>query len=121
MILGNPKFFNSVLSNIYYIFGDNIGVKIIDCIKQNILAWWISFFYVGLGGVVACSMYPDEPLNGKWWDWGWVITLPVNFISFAFRYTGDITYVGVVIIQCIVLIPTFLLFARIIPKRKKQP
>jgi len=65
-------------------------MKVIAYIKQNSLASWISLFYVALGGIVACSIYPDDPLNGNWWFWGWIFTLPVNFISFAFRYTGDI-------------------------------
>lgn len=91
----------------------------LNYITQNIPAIVISVLYVIAGGVVACSIYPDDPLNGGWWIWGWLITLPVNLISFSFRYTGDIGYSGVIFIQCIMLIPTFLL-ASLITKRLKK-
>lgn len=94
-------------------------MKILHYIHENRLAFWISFFYVTLGGVIACSMYPDDLLNGDWWFWGWVVTLPVNFLSFSLRFSGDIGYFPVIIIQLIILIPTFLILSRLIPKKKK--
>lgn len=92
-------------------------MKIIDYIKQNLLSIWISLAYVSLGGIVACSLYPEDPLSGEWWFWGWIITLPVNLISTALRYTGDIGYTSVIIIQIIMLIPTFIILSRLITKK----
>jgi hypothetical protein len=95
-------------------------MKIINYIKQNSLASWISFAYVTLGGIVACSLYPDDPLNGGWWFWGWLITLPVNIISFAYRSTASQNYFPVLVIQLIMLIPTFIIVSRLIAKRNKN-
>lgn len=94
--------------------------KVFDYIKQNRLAFWISFVYVTLGGVVACSLYPDDPLNGDWWFWGWLITLPVNLISFTYRSAMANDYFPVIIIQLVMLIPTFLILSRIITKKNKN-
>jgi hypothetical protein len=95
-------------------------MKIINYIKQNTLAFWISLFYVALGGIVACSIYPDDPLNGNWWFIAWIITLPVNLISYSFRFTGDIGYFPVVIIQLVMFIPTFILISKIIAKKRNK-
>jgi hypothetical protein len=95
-------------------------MKILDYIKQNRLAFWISALYVTLGGVVACSLYPDDLLNGDWWFFGWIITLPVNIISTAYRATATTSYIPVIIIQCIMFIPTFILISKIIAKRRNK-
>lgn len=91
----------------------------LNYLKQNSFALWISLVYVSLGGIVSCSLYPTDPLNGSWWFWGWIVTLPVNLISFAFRYTDDISYSSVIIIQAIMFIPTFKLFSLIVKKLRK--
>lgn len=91
-------------------------MKILNFLKQNQLAFWISLIYVTLGGVVACSLYPDDTLNGDWWFIGWIITLPVNIISVSYRAFAD-DYLPVIIIQFIVLIPTFYLVSIVMTKK----
>lgn len=95
-------------------------MKILNYIKENILAFWISVFYVTLGGIVACSLYPDDPLSGDWWFWGWLISLPVNIISFIYRSSVATNYFPVIIIQVVMLIPTFIIVSRIIAKKKRK-
>ena len=95
-------------------------MKILSYIKQNNLAFWISIGYVTLGGLVACSLYPEDPLSGDWWFFGWVITFPVNIFSVTYRATIAKEYFPVVIIQIITLIPTFILISRLINKRRSK-
>lgn len=95
-------------------------MKIINYIKENNLAFWISIIYVTLGGIVACSLYPDDPLNGSWWFWGWLVTLPTNLISSTYRFMGGTEYYPVLIIQIVIFIPTFLIISRIISKKNKN-
>jgi hypothetical protein len=91
-------------------------MKALYYIKQNQLAFVISFFYVSFGGLLACSMYPNDPLNGGWWFFSWIITIPVNILSSAYRATVSQNYFPVLIIQLIMLIPTFVVFAQQIKK-----
>lgn len=95
-------------------------MKILDYIKQNSLALWISVLYVILGGIVACSLYPDDLLNGDWWFIGWIITLPVNIISIACRATATKSYFPVIVIQFAMLIPTFIVISKVITKRRNK-
>ena len=91
-------------------------------LKFNRTAFWFSFFYVVLGGIVVCNIYPNDPLNGRWIDWGFLITLPVNMISFGYCFTtkhGGQLYV-VLIIQCLVFIPTFIITSFVISKFKRR-
>ena len=95
-------------------------MKITSYIKQNFLAFWISFGYVTLGGLVTCSLYPDDALNGDWWFWGWLITLPVNIISFTYRSAASQNYLPVLILQMIMFIPTFIIISKLIARRNKN-
>jgi hypothetical protein len=65
-------------------------MKILNYIKQNAFAFIISLLYVTFGGIVACSMYPDDPLNGDWWIFGWLATFPVNI--FGSGFVGEISF-----------------------------
>lgn len=95
-------------------------MKILTYIKQNQLAFWIAFIYVALSGVVACSLYPEDPLNGNWWFFGWLITLPTNIISSTYRFTGGEEYYPVLIIQAIIFIPTFIILAKVMKKKNNS-
>jgi hypothetical protein len=95
-------------------------MKMANYIQQNRLAFWISLIYVVAGGVVASSLYPDDPLNGNWWFWGWLITLPTNVISSTYRFMGGTEYYPVLIIQFLIFIPTFIGVSRLIAKRNKK-
>jgi hypothetical protein len=96
------------------------NMKMIDYIKKNALALWVSIIYVVLGGIVACSIYPDDPLSGNWWIWGWLITLPVNLFSSAYRFAIGAEYFPVIIIQIILLVPTFILISKIVVKKRTK-
>ena len=89
-------------------------------IKDNSTAIGISLIYVLLGGIVACSLYPDDPLNGDWWFFGWIITFPVNIVSCSFRGFGSTDYLPVIIIQTLMFIPTFILIQRLLAKKKRN-
>ena len=60
-------------------------VTILGAINKK--AFWVSLFYVSLGGLVICSMYPGDPLNGEWFDYGFFLTYPVSILGFAMRYS----------------------------------
>jgi hypothetical protein len=96
--------------------------KFKNYLKFNRTGFWFSFFYVTLGGIVACNIYPNDPLNGRWIDWGFLITLPVNIISFGYCFTtkhsGQL-YV-VLIIQFLVFIPTFIAVSTLLSKFKNR-
>ena len=90
-------------------------------LKENRLGFWISFFYVVLGGIIACSSMPNDTLNGSWWVWGWLFTLPVNMISFAYCFSTKESEIYVVaIIQFFVFIPTFVVVSTLISKFKNR-
>ena len=95
-------------------------IKIIHNLKQNALAFWISVLYVALGGVVACSLYPGDPLNDGWWPWAWIITFPVNIFSVAYRGGISTQYYPVIIIQSVVFVPAFIVISEFISNRKKK-
>jgi hypothetical protein len=74
-------------------------------------AFYISFFYVGLGTLSILSLDPSFFLYGPWAFWGYVITLPVSIFSFGVAYSGNGASTTILIIQSIVfLIFWFLLY-----------
>lgn len=95
-------------------------MRVFDYIKQNGLAFGISLIYVALGGVAACNLYPEDSLNWLFYPWIWLITFPVNFISFGYLATGGKEYSMVIIFQVIIFIPTFILISRIIAKIRNR-
>jgi len=90
-------------------------------IKRNFLAFFISILYTTLGTIVVFNMYPDNPLNdANWYKWSWLITLPVNIISFCYRYTGGKEYLTIFIIQTVMFIVSFAVFSKVFMKIKKS-
>ncbi|MGZ5304013.1 MAG: hypothetical protein ACXWDO_07885, partial [Bacteroidia bacterium] len=57
---------------------------------------------------------------GDWWFLGWIITLPVNIISFVYRSFVANDYFPVILIQVVIFIPTFIVLSRIIGKNNKN-
>jgi hypothetical protein len=93
--------------------------KIADYINQNFIVFFISLFYVSFGGIVACSLYPSDPLNGDWWFFGWLFTFPVNIFSTTYRFTEkESSYTVVIIIQTITFVLTFLVLAKLTSRKK---
>ncbi len=91
--------------------------RILEIYSRHTLAFWGLIIYDILGGIVACSLYPSDPLNGRWWFFGWIITLPVNIISTSYRFTESASnYSTVIIIQIIMLAPIFFIAYKIVKK-----
>lgn len=88
-------------------------------IGDNILAFRISLFYVGLGTLSVCSIYPDDLFYGDWSLFGLLITFPVSIISFGYRYAeADLLY-PVFFIQLIMFFLTFLILSSFIKNKQK--
>ena len=92
----------------------------IKYIIENIKAFWITIGYVGFSLISICSFYPTDKFYGEWVWIGTLITFPINFISLGFRYTTSEIIYPVFIIQGFVFIPTFVIIASIIRKRKQK-
>lgn len=81
--------------------------KILKAIERNKLAFNISLFYVGLGTLSVCSVYPKDLFYSEWSLYGLVITFPVSVLSFGYRYAeADLLY-PIFIIQLVMLFLTF--------------
>jgi len=92
----------------------------IKYIKDNLTAFVISIGYIGLSLISLFSLYPSDFFYGDWSVIGILITFPIDFISFAFRYsTSEIIY-PVFLIQGFLFIPLFVIIATIIRKRKEK-
>lgn len=81
--------------------------------KANIYAFLSSFFYVGLGTLSVCSLYPKDIFSGAWTIWGLLLTFPVSVISFGYRYAESNNLYPVFIIQTTMFILTFIAARRI--------
>jgi hypothetical protein len=85
--------------------------KIINHIKSNQMIFYISLAYVGLGTLAICSIYGADPLYGEWSMYVFLLTFPVTFISFAYRYVETDYLIPVLIIQFIMFWLTYLILA----------
>lgn len=55
-------------------------------LKSRRIALIISALYVGLGTLAVCSIYGTDLLYGEWSFILLLITFPVSFFSFMYRY-----------------------------------
>jgi len=55
-------------------------------LKLRKVALIISALYVGLGTLAVCSIYGSDLLYGEWSFILLLITFPVSFFSFMYRY-----------------------------------
>ena len=94
-------------------------MKINSFYRQNVFAFWTSLIYVFLGGLVACSLYPNDTLNGNWFIWGWMVTFPVNIFSCSYRMFASTDYFPVFIIQSIIFISTFYFISKLFEHSRK--
>ncbi len=83
--------------------------KLIELYKTNKLDFWIALIYNGIGTLTICSVYPEDRFNGEWVLPFSLITIPINFFSFIYRFAESGPLYPVFIIQFIMLILTFLL------------
>lgn len=85
-------------------------------LKSRRIALIISALYVGLGTTAVCSVYGSDLLYGEWAGYVLLITAPVTFISFFYRFV-DANIFPVLVIQFIMFIITFLILSLFIKKR----
>lgn len=76
----------------------------------------ISALYVGLGTFAVCSIYGSDLFYGKWSFTLLVITFPVSFLSFMYRYAEPDFLLPVFIIQFIVFLCTIFILSLFIKK-----
>lgn len=91
---------------------------IIKLISDKKLAFRISLFYVSLGTLSVCSIYPKDLFYGDWSLYGLLLTFPVSVVSFGFRYAESNLLYPVFIIQLIMLSITFFLLSLFIKDKK---
>lgn len=77
-------------------------------LKSRRIALIISAFYVGIGTLAVCSVYPKDWFYGDWSLSVLIITFPVTIISFGYRYAGVDSLLPVLIIQAVMFVLTFL-------------
>lgn len=92
--------------------------KLKNLIKDKKSAFKISLFYVSLGTVSVCSVYPKDLFYGDWSLYGLLLTFPVSIISFGFRYAESNLLYPVFIIQLIMFFITFFLLSLFIKDKK---
>jgi hypothetical protein len=94
--------------------------RIKDYITGHFLAFQIGLAYVGLGTLSVCSVYPADFFYGDRSTYGLLITFPVCFFSFGFRFAeGSEPLYPVFIIQFIMFVLSFLVLSRLIKKKRK--
>lgn len=92
--------------------------KFIKIIEDRKLAFKISSFYVALGTLSVCSVYPKDLFYGDWSLYGLLLTFPVSIFSFGFRYAvADLLY-PVFIIQFVMFFITFFVLSLFIKEKK---
>ncbi|PWV56454.1 hypothetical protein [Chitinophaga sp. S165] len=81
-------------------------------------AYLISFLYVGLGTLTVLSVYPADKFSGEWVWVGLLLTFPVNFISFGYRYMEAGSYLPVALIQfCVFVLTGWMIYRGYFKKR----
>jgi hypothetical protein len=77
-------------------------------LKSRKIALIISAIYVGIGTLAICNIAGSDFLYGDWVTPTIVLTFPVTFVSFIYRYVETDFLILVLIIQFIMFILTFL-------------
>ena len=94
--------------------------KLIKIIDNRKLAFKISLFYVAIGTLSVCSVYPKDLFYGDWSIYGLLLTFPVSVFSFGFRYAESNLLHPVFIIQLIMFFITFFLLSLFIKDKKNR-
>jgi len=92
--------------------------EIKSILKTRKVALIISALYVGLGTLAVCSIYGGDPLYGEWSFSTLVLTFPVTFLSFIYRYAEADYLLPVFVIQFIMFLFTFFILSVFIKKKK---
>lgn len=81
---------------------------LIKLYKANKSIFWIALIYNGIGTLTVCSIYPADRFYGDWALPFTIITMPVNFLSFIYRFTESGPLYPVYIIQLVMFSLTLL-------------
>jgi len=82
-------------------------MKTLKIIGNRVFAFKISLFYVGLGTLSVCSIYPKDLFYGSWSLFGLIITFPLSIVSFGYRYANADLLYPVFLIQLIMYFQHF--------------
>jgi len=88
--------------------------SIIGSINKKFL--FISLLYDILGTFAICSAFPHDLFYGRWALWAAIFTLPINLLSFAYRFGESHIYWPVLCIQVIMIIPCYLLVQKLMTR-----
>jgi len=90
--------------------------------KTRIIVAGFVSLYVIIGTITICSVYPKDFLYGEWSIYACLLTFPVSFISFAYRFAEADNLLPVFVIQFIVLIISLFIVDLIVKQfiKKKQ-
>ncbi|MCF6139901.1 hypothetical protein L1S34_01230 [Flavobacterium sp. K77] len=80
-------------------------------------AFIFSIIYVGIGTLSVCSISGSDLFYGEWSLYALILTFPVTIISFAYRYAASDYLIPVLIIQSIMFLITFSIFAAIFKEK----
>ena len=80
----------------------------------------IVFLYNILGTVTICSIMGSDRFYGDWTIWCTLLTFPIIFFSFIYRYTQAEPLYPVFIIQFIILLINLLIVYRVIKSKDKK-
>jgi hypothetical protein len=86
-------------------------------LRSRKIALIISAIYVGFGTLTVCSMYGSDPLYGEWSLYALLLTFPVAFFSFLYRYAEPNSLIPVLIIQFIMFLATFFVLSFFVKKK----
>jgi hypothetical protein len=94
--------------------------NLLKIIENRKLAFKISFFYVLLGTLSVCSIYPKDLFYGEWSLYGLIITFPVSIISFGYRYAESDLLYPVFIIQLVMFILSFFVLSLVLKDKNNK-
>ncbi|AZA77235.1 hypothetical protein EG347_06815 [Chryseobacterium sp. G0186] len=92
---------------------------IISFLKIRKIALLISLFYVGIGTLAVCSIYPSDPLYGDWGTYALFVTFPVSILSCGFRYADSEILWIVFVMQFVMFLTTFIILSLFIKNNPK--
>ncbi len=85
-------------------------------IRRRKVSFLISFIYVLIGTIAVYSGYPDDPFYFDNSVYLILVTCPVSFFSFGYRFFEPEGLLPVIIIQLIMFTITFYIFSLILKK-----
>lgn len=73
-----------------------------------------------MGTLAVCSIYGSDPFYGEWSFDALILTFPVTFFSFIYRYAEADSLLPVFVIQFIMFLFTFLFFQYLLKRKNHE-